>query len=145
MNKQQTIEALKSLKNSFDIEASRISSLSEGREINALFSTDAKQSKFGLVIYNEELRFKELLGSIFFDNLQVYNNSFHEDYKKIYDIFVKDASNPKKIKFNKVEAMDIDRARAYYSDLSQTIKKLDEILDACLRRLTALSEARFVS
>lgn len=143
MNKQKTLESLEHSKRSLEFNMQTIKSLLDEKNVASIPSVYKISSHFGKWLYDENNNLKNLLGPIFYKDLDAYNSLWHEEYRKIYIIFFGEPNNSGKIKKNKVSQMDIDKCKLYYSEMQTTTNKLLKALASSKRRLEALAEEKF--
>jgi len=146
MDKQTTLEAIEKAKKSHESQMSKIETLLDGLDINNPTPIGKVDCSFGKWLYAEENHLEEILGTQFYSKLETQHAEWHLQYIKIYDIFFKD----KKSSFfsgllgkNKIDDLLMDKAKMYFIDLKPISEELIHTLEACHRRATAMSDAKF--
>jgi len=151
MNKVQTLELIEDMRKSHELQMYKIDALLSGEEMQDLISTAKTECFFGKSLYLNEKHLKNVLGALFFEKLEHIHERWHVEYYKIYQIFegyIK-AKNEKKgflskiMGKKKIDEMELDKAKLYYSELKITTKELISILEMCVRRLSALNDSKF--
>ena len=87
--------------------------------------------------------FKGHFDIIYLENL---HTKWHVEYARIYEIFFKKKQKgffSKIMGTHRVDEMEIDKAKLYYSELLVTTKELLKILDSSERRISALNDGKF--
>lgn len=146
MNKKKSIEAILKVREYHIEQMAIIKKLSNGRDIEGPIPTSISQCTFGKWLYSPEYKVKDILGLIFYEKMDMLHKKWHKEYIKIYRIFEKKEKKTffsKIIGSNKIKKMDIDKAKAYYADLSITSDNLIIEIDKSHRRFLALSDSSF--
>ncbi len=141
MDKQQTLLSLEKSRRNLEFNLQTIKSLIDGKEVANIPSTNKHECMFGVWLYSKDNNLKNLLGGIFFRDLDVYYTQWYDEYTKIYILMFGEVFNTDKKK--KITQMDIDKSKLYFSELSQTTDKLLRALNSSKRRLEALAEEKF--
>jgi len=146
MTKEETIEAMEHLRTYHEDLMFDIGKLVKGHDLENTVPVSKKQCDFGKWLYSPNNHAMEILGEQFYDNLESIHSEWHVNYYKIHQIFFSD----KKQGFfsslmgpHKVDEMDLDKAKLYYSELEQTTKALLASLASSQRRVHAMNENRF--
>ena len=148
MDKLTTIQRIAHAKVAHENQMKKIVALLNKKEVENLTPADKMECEFGLWLYNRENRLREILGVLFYTNLDTIHTRWHEEYLKIYDIFFKPKSKKgflsKMFKINAVDDMTLDKAKLYYSELEATSDELLRMLGSSQRRIEALKEEKFI-
>ena len=146
MDKQQTLEDVTKVKKYHEAQMSKIEKLLDGGEVESPTPTDKTQCVFGAWLYAPENHLEEIIGEMFYKELEVAHASWHVEYIKVYNIFFKD----KKKGFfsglmggNKIDDLEIDKAKMYYHELKDYSKAMLDALATCERRMNAICETKF--
>jgi len=146
MNKEKTIEAIVNARKAHENQMKKIESLLKGKEVDNPTAVLKTECAFGKWLYDENSHLKEILGSIFYNNLESLHARWHIEYLRVFEIFFK----PKKKGFfskafgsNKIDEMEFDKAKLYYSELETTTSELLKVITSSQRRLEALREEKF--
>ena len=146
MDKIQTLEAIENARNSHLSQMEKITAVINGEKVNNPTAVSKTQCTFGKWLYSDENNLKHILGALFYNNLETMHAKWHNEYVKLFDIFFKDEKKgffSKLVGANKIDPMDVDKAKLYFSELESTTAELLKILASCERRITALSESKF--
>ena len=147
MNRNETLEAVEKARNSHESQMAKIEKLIAGEEVATPTAVPKTQCVFGQWLYAKENHLEELLGSLFYKNLEEKHAQWHSEYIRVHQIFF--GEQKKKgffahlIGADKVDDLELDKARLYYSELQGTTKELLSILASCERKLSAMSDSKF--
>lgn len=146
MNKEKTIEGIVKAKRVHEIQMKKIKTLVSGVWINNPTAAAKTECDFGKWLYDENNHIRELLGDLFYTNIETLHSRWHMEYARIYDMFYK----KKRSGFlgnifgsNKATEMELDKAKLYCSELEITTSELLKAIDVSQRRLKALPESKF--
>jgi hypothetical protein len=146
MDKNQTLEAIEMAKNAHENAMAKIETAMNGDKVETPTPSAKTMCRFGKWLYAEENHLSEILGELFYNKLEKAHEQWHLEYTRIFNIFFKE----KKGGFfsgllggNKVDPLELDKAKLYYSELEVSTKELLHVLGACERRVSAMSEAKF--
>ncbi len=146
MDKSKTLEAMQNAKKSHEAQMAKIEDALLGVKVDNPTAVSKTKCAFGLWLYKEENHVKEILGSQFFNTIDLYHTKWHSEYLKLFNILFK---NEKKSFFSKImgssklEGMELDKAKLYYIELQVTTNELLKILGVSQRRLEAMNESKF--
>lgn len=147
MNRNETLEAIEKARNAHESQMSKIEKLVHGEEVAHPTAVAKTQCAFGKWLYGKDNHLEELLGSLFYNNLEQIHAQWHSEYVRVHQIFF----NEKKKKgffahlvgTDKVDDLEIDKAKLYYTELQATTKELLSVLASCERRVTAMPDSKF--
>ena len=146
MDKEKTIEAIANAKKAHENQMKKIEALLKGKEVENPTAVLKTECEFGKWLYDENNHLKELLGGLFYSNLETLHGRWHIEYSRVFEIFFK----PKKKGFfskafssGKVDGMELDKAKLYYLELEATTKELLKAISSSQRRIEALREEKF--
>ena len=147
MDKEKTIGAIVNARKAHEIQMKKIAALLKGKEVENPTAVLKTECEFGKWLYDEDNHLKEVLGELFYSNLETLHSKWHVEYKRVFDIFFK---NEKKKGFlsnffnsDKIDDMELDKAKLYYFELEATTKELLRVITSSQRRIEALNEAKF--
>ncbi len=146
MNKEKIIHSIQNTIKVHEMQMTKIIDAIEGKNVHDNIKVDKEDCDFGKWLYSEDNELRNILGSFFYDQLEVLHTRWHDEYAKIFNILFK---KEKKGFFSnllgtpKIDSMQLDKARLYYSELTATTKELLKILSSSERRLSALPESKF--
>ncbi|MBU1989248.1 CZB domain-containing protein [bacterium] len=147
MDKAKTLESIQNARRSHEAQMAKIETLIAGKSIDDPTAVSKTKCGFGMWLYAEENHVKEILGSQFYNNLESLHAQWHNDYFRIYQIFFKEEKKKgffsKFLPFNKVDQMEIDKAKLYFSELQVLTNELLHALGSSERRISALNESKF--
>jgi len=107
-----------------------------------------KECGFGSWMYSDEVQLRNLMGSKSFEEIQQQHILRHSEYQKIYQIYCIEAKKGLLAKFAgvraKVDSLQQDRAKAYFSDLQRMTCDLLQKLSALEQRFKSMPEGYFV-
>jgi hypothetical protein len=146
MNKDETLEAIQKARLSHETQMAKIKSVINGDEVKDPTAVLKTECEFGKWLYDDNNHVQKILGSQFYNNIETLHSRWHTEYTKIFNIFFK---NRKKSFFSKimgtdkVDEMELDKAKLYYSELLETTNDLLKALDTSQRRIQALGDSKF--
>jgi len=146
MTKEETLEAMENIRNYHEQGMFEIGNLVKGREVEEPVPVFKHQCEFGIWLYAKNNHVMEILGDQFFHNLESIHTEWHMSYHKIHQIFYKEKKKgffASLLASHKVDAMELDKAKLYYTELEQVTKVLLASLASSQRRVHAMSENRF--
>jgi len=146
MDKLQTVEAIVNARKAHESQMKKIEALLKGKEVENPTAVLKTECEFGQWLYDDNNHLKELLGELFYTNLETLHGRWHIEYSRLFEIFFK----PKKKGFfskafggDKVDGMELDKAKLYYSELEATTNELLKAISSSQRRIEALKEEKF--
>jgi hypothetical protein len=125
---------------------SKIKAAIDGEKVDDPTVVAKTKCAFGEWLYDDENHLRDILGSLFYDKMEVLHAKWHSEYFRIFEIFFKDEKKSffsKILRSSKVSEMDLDKAKLYYSELEITTQELLKALGSSERRIYALPESRF--
>jgi len=147
VDKEKTIEAIVSARKAHENQMKKIVALLNGKTVSNPTAVLKTECDFGKWLYADNSNLKELLGSLFYTKLEHLHARWHIEYSRLFEIFFK---NEKKSGFfskmfgsDKVEDMELDKAKVYYSELKATTDELLKVIASSQRRIEALREDKF--
>ena len=146
MDKEKTIEAICNARKAHEIQMKKIQALLSGKEVENPTSVVKTECDFGKWLYDENNHLKELLGSLFYSNLETIHARWHIEYARVFDLYFKGKKGgllSKMFKSGKVTDMELDKAKLYYSELEATTNELLKVIGSSQRRIEALNERKF--
>jgi len=146
MTKEQTIESVKKARIAHIRQMDKIAAVMKGEEIDNPTPVSKTECDFGHWLYGENNHVKKLIGSQFYEKLDLQHERWHSEYLRIYNIFFtqkKKGLFSKFFKRNSIDPLELDKAKLYYAELQETTEALLQALGAAERRLEALSETKF--
>lgn len=146
MNKEQTLLSIQNARKAHEAQMKKILVLLNGSKPENPTAVAKTKCEFGMWLYNEDNHVKDILGSQFYNNLETLHAKWHTEYSRIFEMFFKDTKKgffSKIISAPKINQMELDKAKLYYSELSVTTAELLKALASSERRMSALSESVF--
>ncbi len=147
MDKENTIEVIENAKKSHNYQTKKILAFLNGREIENITTTLKTECDFGKYIYDKNNHLKEIVGTLFYNKMEALHAQWHIEYKRVFEILFHEKNKSFFSKMlgsvKKVDAMKIDKAKLYYSELEDTNRNFLKILNSSQRRLEALNESKF--
>ncbi len=148
MNKQETLEALQSAKRYHLDQMEKIEDLLSHKNITNPTPLAKTECEFGKILYGNRDDFYSIVGAQFYEKLDFYHEQWHKEYLKIYKLFFEHKEQgmfSKLLGKSSVDPLAYDKAKLYYVELQSVTNELLRFLDASLRRVEALSDAKFKS
>jgi hypothetical protein len=148
MTKEDIEQKIKKARQSHTYQIQKIKFLVEGVPLKEdPTPVSYKECGFGSWIYGNEEQLRQLIGSNSFEEIEEKHILWHTEYQKIYQIYYGEAKKGLLSKFlggkPKVDSLQQDRAKAYYSDLESMTGDLLSMLDSLQRRISLLPESKF--
>ncbi len=147
MNREDTLEALQKARVAHEVQMAKIKSVIEGNEVENPTAALKTECTFGKWLYNEDNKVQKILGLQFYNNIDILHTRWHSEYIRIFEIFFKKQEKKgffsKMLGNSKIDGMDLDKAKLYYSELLKTTQELLKALDISQRRIQALSDSKF--
>jgi len=146
MDKEKTLEAIQKARAAHESQMAKIEALIDGKEVDNPTAVSKTKCEFGKWLYDEDNKVQKVLGAQFYQTIETVHEQWHIEYMRIFEIFFKDKKKgffSKIVGSSKVNDMEIDKAKLYYSELLKTTDDLLKILASSERRITALSDSKF--
>jgi len=146
MNKERTLKALNEIIEDHHLRMRKIQTIIKGKKINNNSLKLSKTCVFTAWLRDEEKHLEDILGSLFYGNLDKLHLEWHKEYLKIYNIFFKNEERglfSKLLNNSEVNDRDLDKAKIYYFDLEKTSTELLRALILSQNRVEALSLTKF--
>lgn len=147
MNKALTLEKLAKIRKNHIAQTDKISTAVNGRKVSQPTALSSKECEFGEWLYDKENHLKDLLGSLFFEKLEALHEQWHKEYAKAYKILFEKQGTGLLSKFRsspKIDSLELDKAKVYYTNLDEITSELLKILKLCEQRISALNENKFI-
>lgn len=101
-----------------------------------------KEFLIAIWLYQDEEKSKDIAGTIFYNELEILNSQYCEEYNKISNIYLKNIK--KSFLFAaKLDPMSKDKAKAYIDDLMHTTEQITLVFNKILTRVHALPDSKF--
>ncbi|MCF6330389.1 MAG: CZB domain-containing protein [Sulfurimonas sp.] len=148
MDKTTTLKSLEAILEAHKHQMQKIKTAIYNSEIEDLEIFSKTECKLARWLHTKDGFMRDILGSLFFDNIDKIHTRWHSEYTVIYEILIN--KDEKKGLFSKIlqrpsiSAMELDKVKLYYSGLETTTKMLLKALESAQRRLGALPESMFV-
>jgi glutamate synthase domain-containing protein 1 len=126
----------------------KIESLLNGKDVKNLPAIGKLECDCGIWFYANKDFMINILGAQLFEKLDSLHERWHIEYAKIYEIFFnkekKKGLLSKLLGINKIDPLQLDKAKLYYVELTQTTEELLKVSDTAERRVSALNESKFL-
>jgi hypothetical protein len=146
MNKVKTIEGIKRARQVHEIQMKKIKTLVSGVWINNPTPEKQTECGFGKWLYDENNHIRDLLGELFYNNIETLHGRWHTEYARMYDMFYKKKKSgffTNLFSTTQATDMELDKAKLYCSELETTTNELLKAIDISQKRLNALPESKF--
>lgn len=146
MDKEKTIEAIVNAKKAHENQMKKIVGLLNNKEVENPTAVSKTECDFGKWLYEDNNRLREILGTLFYTNLETLHAKWHMEYSRLFEIFFKSKKKgffSKTFGSKKVDGMELDKAKVYYSELEATTGELLKAIASSQRRIEALNEKKF--
>ncbi len=146
MNRDETLEAILKARLSHESQMAKIKSVIEGDEVKNPTAVAKTKCEFGKWLYDEDNKVQKILGAQFYNNIETLHSKWHIEYIRIFEIFFKNKKSgffAKIMGTDKIDEMELDKAKLYHSELLETTGDLLRALDVSERRVSALGDSKF--
>lgn len=148
MDKNKTIESIQKARKAHLAQMDKIAAVIAGEKVDNPTAVASTECDFGKWLYADENKLEEILGSLFFSKLEVMHSKWHLEYARVFEIFFKDKDKKRGIfsklmASNKIDPLEMDKAKLYYTELQATTAELLKIIDSSERRINAMNEGKF--
>jgi len=148
MTKADIIKAIEVLEIYHKEQLSKIAQLIDGYKVKNLTPLNKEECEFGRWLYGEGKSIESLLGLQFYNNIELMHSFWHDEYKKIYEIFY-DTKKNTLLKFcfgcrkKSISGEMSKKAKEYFRELQAITQNLLKALTVSKTRLLALNESAF--
>lgn len=145
MNKENTLISLDEIIKEHNLRMRKLQTVLKRKDMDDNMPV-FKKCIFADWLNSENKSLKNILGPLFFGNLDKLHIEWYREYMKIKNIFLKKENQSlfgKLLRGSKVSEMDIDIAKMYYFNLEKKSDDLLRALGSSQRRLEALKEDKF--
>jgi hypothetical protein len=151
MDRTKILNLIENMKTAHETQMYDLELLLSGKDIESITPLSKTECDFGKLLYANESVLRQIIGSLFYEKLDTLHEKWHEEYQKIFDIYKEYFEHKsshkglfsKLLGAKKVDEMNIDKAKLYYSDLKQTTNELLHTIDISKRRIVALADTKF--
>jgi hypothetical protein len=146
MNKEKTLHSIQSAIKVHETQMDKIVAAIEGKEVKDPIAVEKTDCEFGKWLYGSDNQLRDVLGSFFYDQIEILHVRWHSEYAKIFEILFKKQKKgflSKIMGTPKIDEMELDKVKLYFSELKVTTKELLKILGSSERRISALPESKF--
>lgn len=145
MDKATTLENLARAKKNHEAQMAKIEKLLDGGAVEKPTPVTRTQCAFGVWFYAEENNLEEIVGEMFYKELEEAHAQWHLEYIKVYNIFFKEKKGffSGLLGGHKVDPLEVDKAKMYYHELKDYTNTMLNALATCERRINAISESKF--
>jgi hypothetical protein len=146
MDKEKTLESIQNARKYHEAQMSKIKAAIDGNTVKNPTVVAKTKCEFGKWLYNDENHLRNILGSLFYDKIEVLHAKWHSEYLKIFEIFFENKKKgffSKMIGASKVSEMELDKAKLYYAELEVTTQELLKAIGSSERRIYALPKSKF--
>jgi len=146
MNRDETLEAILKARLSHESQMAKIKSVIEGDEVKNPTAVAKTKCEFGKWLYDEDNKVQKILGAQFYNNIETLHSKWHIEYIRRFEIFFKNKKSglfAKIMGTDKIDEMELDKAKLYHTELLQTTSDLLRALDVSQRRVSALGDSKF--
>ncbi len=147
MDKTTTLKSIVAVREAHELQMQKLKDAIYGDETEDLKIFSKSECKLARWLYAEDSFLRDILGSLFFDNIDKIHTRWHSEYTVIYVLLKKKKNKglfSKILQGSSISAMDLDKIKLYYSGLKITTEAFLKALESAQRRLSALPESMFV-
>jgi len=146
MDKEHTLESIQNARKAHLNQMDKIVAIMNGEKVDNPTAVARTECDFGKWLYADENHLREILGALFFTKVETMHTKWHMEYARLFEIFFKDQKKgffSKVLGKPKIDPMELDKAKLYFSELQVTTDELLKMLGSCERRVQAMNEAKF--
>ncbi len=146
MDKETTLESIQNARKAHETQMMKIKATIASGNVDEPTAVVKTECAFGHWLYGNENYLRDILGALFYENMETLHAQWHAEYLRIFQIFFKEEKKSffsKMMGASKVSDMEVDKAKLYYSELEATTKELLKALGSCERRVGALPKSKF--
>ena len=146
MDKSKTLEAIQNARKSHEAQMIKIEQALNGEYVESPTAVSKIECDFGVWLYGKDNYVKEILGSQFFNKIELNHTKWHGEYLRVYNILFKNRKKSffsKMVGSSKLDGMELDKVKLYYAELKVTTNDLLKILAVSERRADAMNESKF--
>lgn len=149
MRKEEMLVAIESARETHKKQMDKIKALIQGKEVENPTALGKMECECGQWFYSNKDIMIKILGHQLFERLDKSHEKWHKDYSRVYDIY-KNQEKKKtgflsKLVGRKMSALEFDKLKLYYKELSQITDDMFHEADTAMRRVAALPESKFKS
>jgi len=147
MNKETFLSAIATAIQAHKAQMKKIENALDGDEIENPTAPEKTKCAFGHWLYDGQNHVNEIIGAQFFIEIETIHAKWHTEYMRVFEILFREEKKTgffaKFLAKNKIDEMELDKAKFYYAELQETTKELLKIMEASQRRVDAMNEAKF--
>jgi len=147
MTKEDALVAVKRAKEAHELQMEKIDAALNGKVIENPTAVEKTKCEFGKWLYDPKNHTQEIIGSQFYENLDVEHEQWHREYLRIFNILFKNEKKQglfsKLLGKSAIDPLELDKAKLYYTELQETTNRLLKALASAERRISALQETKF--
>jgi len=146
MNKEEMITSLEHAKKLHIIQMEKIESLLKGESVENPTAVGKTECDYGKWFYGNKDQVIRILGAQLYERIDKLHEEWHYGYVRIFNIFFKEKKPglfAKLLGVNKINPLELDKGKLYYTELNEVTKGLLAATDAAIRRAGALNESKF--
>lgn len=149
MTKESIVQKIKKARQSHNYQIQKIKFLVEGMPLKEdPTPVSYRECGFGSWMYGDEEQLRKLIGNSSYEEIEKQHILWHKEYQKIYQIYYGEAKKGLFSKLTgggkpKVDSLQQDKAKAYYSDLKSMTYTLLHMLEGLERRIENMPESCF--
>ncbi len=87
MDKEKTLASIQNARRAHEAQMSKIKATINGERVENPTAVSKTKCDFGIWLYDDENHLRNILGSLFYDNMEVLHGKWHSEYLRIFEIF----------------------------------------------------------
>ncbi len=147
MKKNEMLQAIESARETHKKQMDKIREIVKGKEVEEPTALGKMECDCGQWFYSNKDIMIKILGHQLFERLDKIHEQWHKDYSRVYDIYQKHQKKKtglfSKMIYRNMNALESDKLKLYYKELSQITDELFREADTALRRVAALPDSKF--
>ncbi|MBD3797650.1 MAG: CZB domain-containing protein [Campylobacterales bacterium] len=147
MTKSDMLQAIKSAREIHKKQMDKIQNIIKGNYIDDPTALGKMECECGQWFYGNKDLMTKILGHQLFERLDAIHETWHKDYSRVYAIYQEQQKKQNgflgKIFNSNYSALEYDKLKLYYKELSAVTDQLLTQTDVAIRRISALPESKF--
>lgn len=147
MTKSDMLQAIESAREIHKKQMDKIQNIIKGNHIDDPTPLGKMECECGQWFYANKDLMTKILGHQLFERLDAIHETWHKDYSRVYAIYQEQQKKQNgflgKIFNSNYSALEYDKLKLYYKELSAVTDQLFTQTDVAIRRISALPESKF--
>ena len=147
MTREEMLDAIEVARETHKRQMDKIIHIIKGEHVEEPTALGKMECECGQWFYSNKDLMTKILGHQMFERLDRVHETWHKDYSRVYDIYREQQKRGNgffsKVLHKQTDALEYDKLKLYYKELTQVTEELMREADAAKRRIAALPESKF--